>query len=432
MPVYNFDKPYTEKKESKVPKSTTNITGELVATINSIDVVPMGENGYKRIFITYNVGDEQIVTEFNPPYPNSLKYNLRNQEGKVNMNVNEKWDSPTSLYNEDLWKSVEPFLMSQRDKDGKSAMLRGKEDLYGYEDTNFNKNTVDKGNKYVQKYGILYAFEKLMAYVSPYTFNKDSNMSVSEWTLFSNSYKHPANLLVSVTDKNIKDFGYYKTIQWVTNSEGKSEKVVSPVDTVAKEVLKSRAGNDYTVFSLAGSNPAYLETVKTKVLDFTKKYELVNGEYVAASGNDKGYLVAFYSYFEMLGKFIETLKEKGLESLDNKFKIFVYGGVNKFTAKDGKEIVTPLQLIDYTNTNRRWFYPYSDKFSKLFPKVFVSLLKYDGTLMPYNSTTKLNEGQQEFFKLVGVSENNGNEEHLVSRGVDPDVLTIDDDDDLPF
>ena len=431
MPTYNFSKNYTEKKESIIPKSTTNEVGELVATIDSIDVVPMGENGYKRIFITYNVEDEQVVTEFNPPYPNSLKYELRNKEGKLNMNVNEKWDSPTSLFYEDLWKSSEPFLMAQRDKDGKTAMLRGKEDLYGYEDLNCNKNSADKYNKYIQKYGILYAFEKLMAHISPYTLNKDSNMNVSDWTLFSSNYKHPANLLVTVTDKNIKDFGYYKTTQWVTNNEGKNEKVVLPLDTVAKETLNSKAGNPYTVFSPADKNPAYIETVKTKVLDFTKKYKLVNGEYVAVSGDEKGYPAAFYSYFEMLGKFIESLKEKGAKSLENKFKIFVYGGVNKFTAKDGKEITTPLQLIDYTNTNRRWFFPYSDKLNNVYPKLFVQLVKYDGELMEYNNTSKLNEGQKEHFKLVGESENNG-ATNSVSKSEDTDVLTMDDDDDLPF
>ena len=54
MPQYNFKREHREVKKSLIPKSTTHATGELVVSLNSIDVIPMGTNGYKRIFITYN------------------------------------------------------------------------------------------------------------------------------------------------------------------------------------------------------------------------------------------------------------------------------------------------------------------------------------------------------------------------------------------
>ena len=432
MPQYNFKREHREVKKSLIPKSTTHATGELVVSLNSIDVIPMGTNGYKRIFITYNHGKETIVTEFNPPSLKSFKYALKDKEGKTSMNVNLNYDTELSLYNEDLWKNYETFYKAQVDKDGKAAMNMGKDDLYYYKDVNFNDKTLDKSRQSVQRYGILYAFEKLMSHISPYSFNADSNVNVADWSLFSNSYKHPASLLTTITDKNIKNFGYFKTIQWVTNGTDKKEKLVIPVDTVAKEVRVGKtSGKDYTVCLPVQDNPAYIETLKSKVLDFTKKFALVNDEYKEVKEDEKGYFAAFYSYFEMLSKFVETLKEKGAESLNKEFKIFVYGDVNKFETNEGKEIETPLEVVDYTNTNRRWFYPYNEKLNDLFPQLFVSLYKYgkaENGLIDYPSA-KLLEKQKEYFKLVGV---NDNDTSTTSKSADTNVTSSDDDDDLPF
>ena len=212
MPQFNFNREHQEKKESLVPKSTSTAVGELTVKLDSIKVIPMGTNGYKRIFITYKHKGEDIVTEFNPPSLKSFRYELRNKEGVLNKFIDESYDTPVNLFNEDLWKNFETF---------NSTRKVIKEENYYYEDLNYNSKSTNKGAKSVEKYGILYAFEKLMSIVSPYAFNADSKLDISEWMVFRNKYKHPDNLLVTVTEKNIKDFGVMNMGRWITGAEGK-------------------------------------------------------------------------------------------------------------------------------------------------------------------------------------------------------------------
>ncbi len=428
MPQFNFNREHQEKKESLVPKSTSTAVGELTVKLDSISVVPMGTNGYKRIFITYKHKGEDIVTEFNPPSLKSFRYELRNKEGVLNKYIDESYDTPVNLFNEDLWKNFETF---------NSTRKVIKEENYYYEDLNYNskKDETAKANskipKSVEKYGILYAFEKLMSIVSPYAFNADSKLDISEWMVFSNKYKHPDNLLVTVTEKNIKDFGVMKMGIWITGADGKKQKMYVPADGVAIDTKISKAGKEYKTCAVAGNNPAYLEVLKSKVLDFTKLYVLSGDKYVEAKGDAKGFPAAFYSYFEMLSEFIETLKSKNAASLDTELKIFVYGDVNKFTTKEGKEVIMPIHTIDYTNTNRRWFFK-ALNYGPIFPTVFVPIFKYSGSdeTVPYPSN-RLLEKQKEYFEVVG--ENELVTSHTSSNGsVDHDVAVTDDDDDLPF
>lgn len=434
MPQFNFNREHQEKKESLVPKSTSTAVGELTVKLDSIKVIPMGTNGYKRIFITYKHNGEDIVTEFNPPSLKSFRYELRNKEGVLNKYIDESYDTPVNLFNEDLWKNFETF---------NSTRKVIKEENYYYEDLNYNSKKDDKAKanskvaKSIEKYGILYAFEKLMSIVSPYAFNADSNLDISEWMVFRNKYKHPDNLLVTVTEKNIKDFGVMKMGIWITGEDGKKQKMYVPADSVAIDTKTSKAGNEYKTCAVAGNNPAYLEVLKSKVLDFTKLYVLSGDKYVEAKDDAKGFPAAFYSYFEMLSEFIESLKSKNaaslnknVASLNTEFKIFVYGDVNKFTTKEGKEITMPIHTIDYTNTNRRWFFK-TLNYGPIFPTVFVPIFKYSGSneTVPYPSN-RLLEKQKEYFEVIG--EDEAVTSHTNSNVIDHDIAITDDEDDLPF
>lgn len=375
MPNFDYTNQF-QKKVSKYPKTTSEALGDVLVTLDSIQVIPANETGFHKIYITYkDEKGETIATEFNPP--SLARYTTTKQDGTLKPNINPNLDTNLSLFHEDLWLNPNHF--------------KG----MGTDNSSFYYSVDNNGKAaYISKFGVLYGIGKMIATATENC--KDEN---GKQMLFSYSakYKYPSELLINVTEKNIGQFGYMRTTGKINDKYG-----TYPADNT-KVTLTSKAGNAYEATLLADKSPAYLETPNTKTLDFTSKFVKKDGVWVKVGEGEKGYPAGFYAYFTILSDYLTQYQD----TATTKFRIYVTGKVNSFTNKDNEVIKTGETVVDYTNTNRRWFSFEKTKVS-CFSDIAVVRDKVITETKPYLSPS-VAEKHAEYLEFKGITNSTTND-----------------------
>lgn len=374
MPNFDYTNQFT-KKVSKYPKTTSEALGDVLVTLDSIQVIPVGDNGFHKIYITYK--DEEgaiIATEFNPP--TLSRYTTTKQDGTLKPNINPNLDTNLSLFHEDLWLNPNHFKGIGRDNSS-----------FYYSVNNNGKATA------ISKFGVLFGIGQMVATATENCKDENDKQMLFSYTA---KYKYPSELLINVTNKNVAQFGFMRTTGKVNDKYG-----TYPADNT-KVTLTSKAGNAYEATPLADKSIAYIETPNTKTLDFTSKFVKKDGTWVKVGEGEKGYPAGFYAYFTMLSDYLKQYQDKAT----TKFRIYVTGKVNEFTNKDGDVIKTGETVVDYTNTNRRWFSFEKVKVS-CFSDIAVVRDKVITETKPYLSPS-IAEKHAEYLEFKGIANNPNN------------------------